>query len=118
MLLLPDRKRQTQRTCVQRAIATGTPQELSSDEIADQIVALTEDATWAKAMSHPTRGAILRLLRSRGPTSPARSAEELDETLGTIACHFRALDKLELVEVCERVPRRGAIEHIYRLKAS
>lgn len=106
------------RAAIAQLIHDGRAQELSSDEIADQIIALTEDPTWGKAMSHPTRGAILRLLRNRGPTSPARAAEMLDATLGTIAYHFRALDKLELVEVCDRVPRRGAIEHIYRLKTS
>ena len=77
-----------------------------------------EDPVWAKAMSHPTRGRILGLLRKRGELSPAQAAAELEESLGTVSYHFRNLAKLGLIELCKTVPRRGAIEHVYRLTAT
>ena len=99
-------------------IENGRMREASSDEIADEILNLdaTEiDTTWAKAMSHPLRAEIVGLLRREGPLSPVRAADQLDGTLGTIAYHFRTLDKLGVIEVCDEIPRRGAVEHIYQL---
>ena len=52
-------------------------------------------------MSHPTRGAILRLLRRDGPLSPVRGAEERGP-LGTVAHHFPALEQLGLIEISSR----------------
>jgi DNA-binding transcriptional ArsR family regulator len=100
---------------VERLIRQGRVEELSSSEIADQIIALTEDTARAKAMSHPMRSAILQLLRE-GPSSPSRAAARLDGHLPTVAYHFKALERLELIEVRERTAKRGAIEHIYQLK--
>lgn len=98
------------------AVSDGRARELPGCEIAEQITALFENPSWAKAVSHPLRSAIVALLRE-GPLSPARPSERLPEaTLGTLAYHFRFLEKLRLVEVGERIPRRGAIEHVYRLK--
>lgn len=90
--------------------------DLSSDEIADQILALAEtDATWARALSHPLRGAILRMLRRDGTLSPIGAARLLEQPVGTTAYHFRQLYRLGFIEVCDEVQRRGATEHIYRL---
>lgn len=102
---------------IAQLISDGRARRLSSSEIAQQIVAMVEDPTWARAMSHPLRGAILRLLRREGPLSPSRAAEHLDDTpLGVVAYHFRHLEHLQLIEICDRIPRRGAIEHVYRLQ--
>jgi hypothetical protein len=38
--------------------------------------------------------------------------------LGTVAYHFRALQRLGLIEVSAQIPRRGAIEYVYQLTAS
>ena len=104
---------------IAQVISDGRARRLSSSEIAQQIVAMVDDPTWAKAMSHPLRGAILQLLRRDGPPSPSRAAERLDDdtTLGVVAYHFRHLEQLQLIEISDRIPRRGAIEHVYRPRA-
>jgi DNA-binding transcriptional ArsR family regulator len=97
-------------------IGEGRDRGLSNAEIADRILALAEnDATWAKALSHPLRGRILRTLRGQGSLSPVGAARALDQPVGTIAYHFRQLDKLGFIEICDEIQRRGATEHVYRL---
>jgi predicted ArsR family transcriptional regulator len=97
-------------------ISNGRQRQLSDAEIADSILSLAEnDATWAKALSHPLRGGILRLLRRDGSLSPVGAARELGQPVGTIAYHFRQLHKLGFIEICDEIQRRGATEHIYQL---
>ena len=97
-------------------IDDGQRRRLSTDELVEEILALAEaDATWAKALSHPLRGAILQSMRRDGSLSPVAAARELDQTVGTTAYHFRQLHKLGYIEVCAEVQRRGATEHVYRL---
>jgi hypothetical protein len=104
---------------VEALIEDGRRRELSSKAIAEQIVALVDNPAWVKAMAHPSRGKILDLLRKQGKLSPTAAVTRLDgESLGTISYHFRHLAKLGLVEVCDTIPRRGAIEHVYRLTAA
>lgn len=89
--------------------------ELSSKEIAAAILALSEDPAWA----HPARGHILRLLREHGELSPAAAVGKLDGvSLGTLSYHFRYLRKLGLIELSQTIPRRGALQHVYRLTES
>lgn len=96
-------------------IETGRLRQVPSTEIAERIVELIEDSKWALRPDHPTRVAIMRLLRRTGALSPARAAEELDGvTLGAAAYHFRALARRGLIEICDEIQRRGATEHIYR----
>jgi DNA-binding transcriptional ArsR family regulator len=93
--------------------------ELSSKEIAAAILALSEDPAWAKARAHPARGDILRLLREHGELSPAAAVAKLDGvSLGTLSYHFRYLRKLGLIELSKTIPRRGALQHVYRLTES
>lgn len=84
---------------IAQVISDGRARRLSSSEIAQQIVAMVEDPTWAEAMSHPL------------PLDD-------DTPLGVVAYHFRHLEQLQLIEICDRIPRRGAIEHVYRLRAT
>jgi len=102
---------------VEDLIADGRRAGRSSREIAEQILALTEDPSWAKAMSHPLRGAILQILRREKSTSPRQASRELEASLGTVSYHFRALQSLGLIEICKQIPRRGAVEHFYRIKS-
>lgn len=105
------------REAIAWVITQGLARERSPAQIAEEILALIDNPAWAKAMSHPTRGDILRLLRRHGQLSPAQVTRELDsQPLGHVSYHFRRLEKLGLVVVCQKIPRRGAIEHIYRLK--
>jgi helix-turn-helix protein len=99
-------------------IADGRRRELDDAELADAILTLAEtDATWAKALSHPARGGIIRLMRSNGTLSPVVAARELGQSVGALAYHFRQLHKLGFIEICDEIPRRGATEHVYQLCA-
>lgn len=97
-------------------IESGRLRQEPSKKIAKKIVELVEDSEWPRGLDHPVRVAILRLLHGNGSISPARVAEQLDNTsLGTVSYHFRKLKQLGLIEEAQRIPRRGAIEHLYRL---
>jgi DNA-binding transcriptional ArsR family regulator len=101
---------------IERVIREGRAKDLSDRELAEQIAALPDDPIWARAVSHPIRADIIGLLRA-GPLSPARASERLENApLGTVAYHFRTLERLGVIEVSSRTQRRGAIEHTYRLK--
>jgi DNA-binding transcriptional ArsR family regulator len=39
-------------------------------------------------------------------------------SLGTLSYHFRYLRKLGLIELSKTIPRRGALQHVYRLTES
>lgn len=43
-------------------------------------------------------------------------AKLLDEPLGNVSYHTKVLLKTDSIELVETIPRRGAVEHIYRLK--
>jgi predicted transcriptional regulator len=107
------------RNTLTEVIRDGRRRRLSDAAIADSVLFLAEtDATWAKALSHPARGGILRLMRREGRLSPVAAARELDQSVGAIAYHFRQLHKLGFIEICDTIPRRGATEHVYRLTNS
>lgn len=73
-----------------------------------------EAATISKAVAHPLRIALLRLLREAAPTSAVQFSRKLSQPLGQFAYHLGALRDLGAIEVAEGVQRRGAIEHRYR----
>lgn len=66
-----------------------------------------------KAMSHPLRAAILRILGER-MASPAEMARELDEELSNVSYHTKQLVEFECAELVHTRPVRGALEHFYR----
>lgn len=66
-----------------------------------------------KAMSHPLRAAILRILVER-TASPAEMARELDEELSNVSYHAKQLVAFECAELVSTRPVRGALEHFYR----
>lgn len=66
-----------------------------------------------KAMGHPLRSAILRILADR-TASPAEMAKELGEELSNVSYHTRQLVVLECAELVRTRPVRGALEHFYR----
>jgi DNA-binding transcriptional ArsR family regulator len=67
-----------------------------------------------KAMSHPLRGEILRVLAERGPISPVQIGRVLEEKTENIAYHMNKLVALDCAELVEERKVRGAVEHIYR----
>jgi DNA-binding transcriptional ArsR family regulator len=66
-----------------------------------------------KAMNHPVRAAVLRILAER-TSSPAEMARELDEDLSNVSYHTKQLVELECAELVSTRPVRGALEHFYR----
>jgi DNA-binding transcriptional ArsR family regulator len=71
---------------------------------------------YVKAMAHPLRLRILDALEHR-TASPSELAEELDVPLGNVSYHVRQLHGLGLLKLVKETPRRGAVEHYYRLEA-
>jgi DNA-binding transcriptional ArsR family regulator len=71
------------------------------------------------ALNHPQRRLILKGL-VQGPASASTLAERFDIPLTNVSYHLgRVLNKeCEALEVVEEIPRRGAKETVYRVKAS
>ncbi|HEU4706071.1 MAG TPA: helix-turn-helix domain-containing protein [Solirubrobacterales bacterium] len=65
-----------------------------------------------KAMSHPLRAAVLRILVDR-TASPAEMARELEEELSNVSYHTKQLVEFECAELVGTRPVRGALEHFY-----
>lgn len=71
------------------------------------------DQSLATALSNPLRARALELIAD-GIASPKLIAEELDLDVRAVAYHVRVLRKLGCIELVETLPRRGAVEHIYK----
>ncbi|HEY1275029.1 MAG TPA: winged helix-turn-helix domain-containing protein [Thermoleophilaceae bacterium] len=74
------------------------------------------DPRFVKALAHPLRVQILAILEER-TASPKEIADELDASLGVVSYHVRQLAAFGVIKLVKRTPRRGAIEHHYRLEA-
>jgi hypothetical protein len=80
-------------------------------------------ATICTVLKHPLRVRILEVL-NEGPRSPSQFVEEglvpkdhfttYQQALSLASYHFRELEKEGCLEVVESIPRRGAVEHVYR----
>jgi len=66
-----------------------------------------------KAMSHPLRAAVLRILSER-TASPAGMARELGAELSNVSYHAKQLVAFECAELVDIQVVRGALEHFYR----
>ena len=75
------------------------------------------DPRLVKALAHPLRVQIMRVLQGR-VASPSELAEELDARLGNVSYHMRVLERLEVVELVKTKPRRGAVEHYFRARGT
>jgi len=79
--------------------------------------------TICNVLKHPLRVRILEVL-NEGPRSPSQFVEEgliprelfesYQQALSLASYHFRELQKDGCLEVIESIPRRGAVEHVYR----
>jgi len=70
-----------------------------------------------KALSKRERVEILAILCER-IASPKEIANELDEGLSQVSYHVKVLRECRLIVLDHKIPRRGAIEHFYRVPAS
>ena len=76
------------------------------------VVAVVDDADALVALSHPTRVALLDLLRE--PASAASVARVLDQPRQRVNHHLRALEDAGLVVPVETRQQRGFVETLYR----
>lgn len=74
------------------------------------------DTETVKALSHPLRVQILRLLEEKD-MSPVEIATALNLPVNRVSYHMRQLARFELIKLVKTTPRRGAVEHHYRLEA-
>ena len=72
------------------------------------------DPRLVKGLAHPLRIEILRVLED-GQASPSEIAERIGAPLGNVSYHVRFLARIGLIELCATRPRRGAVEHYYRV---
>lgn len=72
-----------------------------------------DDPRLVKALAHPLRVNILRVLQSR-VASPSEIAVELSAPLGNVSYHVRVLERAGLLKLERTRQRRGATEHYYR----
>lgn len=71
------------------------------------------------ALGHPIRVRVIRHFDEDVKLSPSRLHEAMpDVSLGTLAYHVRQLAGAGLLRRAGRVPRRGAVEHLYSLTAT
>lgn len=69
-----------------------------------------------KAEDHPTRAAIMRVMRaSEVRMSPSQLSEVLDEPIGNVAYHVKMLHEAKVLKRAGSRPVRGATEHFYRV---
>ncbi|HEY6729562.1 MAG TPA: winged helix-turn-helix domain-containing protein [Solirubrobacterales bacterium] len=66
-----------------------------------------------KALSHPLRAKILRILSER-EASPKELAREVGTSLGNASYHAKYLVELDCAELVREEKVRGAMEHFYR----
>lgn len=72
-----------------------------------------DDPRLVKALAHPLRISILRVLQGR-LASPSEIASEIGAPLGNVSYHVRVLERAGLLKLERTRQRRGAIEHYYR----
>lgn len=68
----------------------------------------------ARAIAHEDRLEILRSLSEREGT-PREFVNMLGKNLGVVSMHFKVLIDTGAIELVRSEPRRGAIEHYYRV---
>ena len=74
------------------------------------------DTETVKALSHPLRVQILRMLEEKDG-SPVEIATALGLPVNRVSYHMRQLARFDLIKLVKTTPRRGAVEHHYRLQA-
>jgi DNA-binding transcriptional ArsR family regulator len=73
------------------------------------------DPRLVKALAHPLRIQILRVLQNR-VASPSEIADELSARLPNVSYHVRFLERIGVIELVRTRPRRGAVEHYYKAR--
>jgi DNA-binding transcriptional ArsR family regulator len=71
------------------------------------------ETTLASIVAHPTRARAFTILGER-TASPVEIAQEIGKDVGHVGYHVRKLLQLNVVELVDERPVRGAVEHFYR----
>ena len=71
------------------------------------------ETTLAAIVAHPTRAEAFTILTER-TASPVEIAQEIGKDVGHVGYHVRKLLQLDLIELVDERPVRGAVEHFYR----
>ncbi len=71
------------------------------------------ETTLAAIVAHPTRVRCFMILAER-TASPVEIAQEIGKDVGHVGYHVRKLQELNLIELVDEKPVRGAVEHFYR----
>jgi DNA-binding transcriptional ArsR family regulator len=71
------------------------------------------ETTLAAIVAHPTRARAFSILAER-TASPVEIAQQIGKDVGHVGYHVRKLLQLELIELVDEKPVRGAVEHFYR----
>src|SRR6201996_6060183 len=71
------------------------------------------EMTLASIVAHPTRARAFTILTER-TASPVEIAQEIGKDVGHVGYHVRKLQQLNLIELVDERPVRGAVEHFYR----
>jgi DNA-binding transcriptional ArsR family regulator len=74
------------------------------------------DPRLVRALAHPLRLQVLSILEQR-VASPKELAHEIGAPLTHVSYHVRQLAQLGIIQLERTTPRRGAVEHHYRLEA-
>lgn len=75
--------------------------------------AASMERTLAAIVAHPTRVRAFTILAER-TASPVEIAQEIGKDVGHVGYHVRKLQQLNLIELVDEKPVRGAVEHFYR----
>ena len=75
--------------------------------------ASSTEMTLAAIVAHPTRARSFMILAER-TASPVEIAKEIGKDVGHVGYHVRKLQQLDLIELVDERPVRGAVEHFYR----
>jgi DNA-binding transcriptional ArsR family regulator len=71
------------------------------------------------ALGHPIRVRVIQQFDDDVKLSPSRLHDAMpDVSLGTLAYHVRQLAGAGLLQRAGRIPRRGAVEHLYLLTST
>jgi DNA-binding transcriptional ArsR family regulator len=73
----------------------------------------TTETTLAAIVAHPTRARCFSILAER-TASPVEIAQEIGKDVGHVGYHVRKLQQLNMIELVDERPVRGAVEHFYR----
>jgi DNA-binding transcriptional ArsR family regulator len=71
------------------------------------------ESTLAAIVAHPTRARAFSILAER-TASPVEIAQQIGKDVGHVGYHVRKLQQLDLIELVDERPVRGAVEHFYR----